>query len=157
MRQNLAILGTAMLTAFLTAMGAKGSGDLPLSRTEMLTSFGGGPGPVVGNEKCCIDIAACNVTQQSCSDKNGTDNATCSGYQEKIPQPQYKKKCQVPSPAVPNADCMDWATDSNGRSRYCVGVFDCNWDFVLMICEKGAANAPASTLGFFECGDNCLP
>ena len=146
------ILAFAFAVVAFPSLAILEASDTKLTATTMAVSFGGNTVP---NNLCCRQIAACNVTGQSCRDKSNTDSATCTGYSQLTIQNTYAKNCQQPNPPVPKASCTDFETDSTGRKYRCVAAFNCSWDSITKVCDKGAANDNKAVFGYYDCGSNC--
>jgi hypothetical protein len=142
-------LAAGMLAATQIPMAA---GDIVLSKSRMATAFGGNPAP---NAECCLQINNCTL-QNPTSCKNFNNNATaCASGQQQTVQSQYARNCQAPNPVCPRCGCANFQTDSNGKSYYCIAVFNCSFDSILGTCNKGAANNNACTTGYYSCADSC--
>lgn len=144
---SVALLAVAFVIA---SHYASGWSDTVLSHPEFATAFGSN----AASRSCCLTIDACKVNVDSCTAHNN-DQAGCNGGSQITLQNQYAKQCMRPPNPVPTYDCMDFPTDANGKSYYCIAVFDCNYEQVTGICSKGAANLIKCVVGVFDCGSNC--
>ena len=93
---------------------------------------------------CCANNSMCLASGQSCGQKSGTDQTTCSGFREVTVFAGNRNSCAMFS---------NGATCNQGTTYVCTNIYPCIWVQNGQVCQAGSLQSSFSAPS--NCSDNC--